>query len=602
MAVLGGGERDLTIKLLADVDSFKKNMNSASKQTDDFGSKTGAAMKKVGIAVAAAAAAAGAFAVKFGVDAVKAASDLQETLSKTGEIFGDSAAQVEKFAAAAATTLGQSKQQALDAASTFAIFGKSAGLAGQDLVNFSTDFTVLASDLASFNNTSPEEAITAIGAALRGEAEPLRRYGVLLDDASLRQAALELGIISTTKQALTPQQKVLAAQKLIFEQTSTAQGDFARTSDGLANSQRILSAQFENVKTTVGTALLPIVTKLFQVVLTDVVPIFQRLSDTFSKNVTPQLEKLWQFIEKNLLPILKVWWNFLFRDLIPTLANALRPILDIILTGFQFLVDKVKENEEGFRTFLGIVDAVWQFLKTYVIPLFQTALITAINLVFRAIGDLIDGFGKVFEIIQKVARFLGFDLRFEIDKATNSTNANATATANAYRQFQEFNKTGKDDTLPLLTGMNNGFNSIASSSNAAAAGIKAVTEAQRAQRALDKELAALAAGGAAPPTISADLARFYRSELGLISQFGGKIEGINLRPTDPFYGFGKGGDVGLAISQRRGGSATATGNTIINVNGTVLDPEGTARAVQQVIQQSGGRAGFLNLSPVLAIE
>jgi hypothetical protein len=47
----------------------------------------------------------------------------------------------------------------------------------------------------------------------------LRQYGVLLDDASLRQAALELGIISTTKNALTPQQKVLAAQALIYKQT-----------------------------------------------------------------------------------------------------------------------------------------------------------------------------------------------------------------------------------------------------------------------------------------------------------------------------------------------------------------------------------------------
>ena len=75
---------------------------------------------------------------------------------------------------------------------------------------------------------------------MRGEAEPLRQYGVLLDDASLRQAALELGIISTTKNALTPQQKVLAAQALIYQQTGTAQGDFARTSDGLANKTRIL--------------------------------------------------------------------------------------------------------------------------------------------------------------------------------------------------------------------------------------------------------------------------------------------------------------------------------------------------------------------------
>jgi hypothetical protein len=110
---------------------------------------------------------------------------------------------------------------------------------------------------------------------LRGEAEPLRRYGVLLNDASLKQAALSLGIITTTTQALTPQQKVLAAQKLIFEQTTAAQGDFERTSDGLANTTRIVTAQLENMKTEIGTALLPIVLQLATAFSEKIIPNLQ---------------------------------------------------------------------------------------------------------------------------------------------------------------------------------------------------------------------------------------------------------------------------------------------------------------------------------------
>lgn len=197
-------------------------------------------------------------------DAITKASDLGETISKTGVLFGDNADRLVAWASQASTSIGQSQQSALDAATTFATFGRAAGLSGEDLVGFSTDFVTLASDLASFNNTSPEQAIEAIGAALRGEAEPLRAYGVLLDDASMRQAALKLGLIETTKEALTPQQKVLAAQALIYEQTSAAQGDFARTSDGLANSQRILTAQWTDMKTTLGQALLPAITPLVQ--------------------------------------------------------------------------------------------------------------------------------------------------------------------------------------------------------------------------------------------------------------------------------------------------------------------------------------------------
>lgn len=217
--------------------------------------------KKVAIAVGAAAVGAGVAAVGLLASTIEPASDLSETINKTSEIFKDSSAVILDWSKTASTSVGLSQQAALDAASMFGVFGKSAQLAGNDLINFSKDNLTLAADLASFFNTSVEDAAVAMQAAFRGETEPIRKYGILLDDASMRQAALRLGIISTTKEALTPQQKVLAAQALIWEQTKDAQGDFARTSDGLANSQRILQARMEDLKATVGTALLPVVTK-----------------------------------------------------------------------------------------------------------------------------------------------------------------------------------------------------------------------------------------------------------------------------------------------------------------------------------------------------
>lgn len=197
--------------------------------------------------------------------AVGAGSDLNETANKIDVVFGQASDSINDFAQAADDALGQSTQSALDAAATFGVFGKSAGLSGDDLAGFATRLTGLSSDLASFYNTSPEEAIEAIGAALRGESEPIRKYGVLLDDATLRQKAFEMGLISTTKQALTPAQKVLASYNVILDQTADAQGDFARTSDGLANQQRIMAAQTENLKTRLGGALVPAVQKLMQV-------------------------------------------------------------------------------------------------------------------------------------------------------------------------------------------------------------------------------------------------------------------------------------------------------------------------------------------------
>jgi len=245
------GGKTLTVYLAADLKKFNSGMKQAETGLKGFGDKLSSF---IGPALIAAGAAAGAFATKIAVDAVGAASDLAETQNKVGVIFGDSSRSILDFAENAVTALGQTRTQALEASATFAQFGKSAGLSGASLVNFSTELVTLSADLASFNNSSPEEAITAIGSALRGEAEPMRRFGVLLDDATLKARAMQMGIYEGSG-ALTQQQKVLAAHQEILAQTGDAQGDFARTADGLANTQRILQAAVEDAKAEIGEGL-----------------------------------------------------------------------------------------------------------------------------------------------------------------------------------------------------------------------------------------------------------------------------------------------------------------------------------------------------------
>ena len=210
--------------------------------------------------------------------AIKAASDFEEATSKVNVIFGRASKSVKDFANTAARELGQSKQSVLDAAGAFGTFGKAAGLAGEDLSTFTTDFVTLSTDLASFNNTTPEEAVQAIGAALRGEAEPLRRFGVLLNDATLKAEAMKLGIYDGSG-ALTAQQKILAAQAAIYKQTGDAQGDFARTADNLANKQRTLSALFKDFQIQLGQKLLP--------AATDFANGLVKINDAFSNMPTP---------------------------------------------------------------------------------------------------------------------------------------------------------------------------------------------------------------------------------------------------------------------------------------------------------------------------
>jgi hypothetical protein len=549
------GSRTLKLNILAETKGLTDGLNKANKQVTGASGGLSNAFDKVKLAAIAATAAGAAFAVKFGKDAIIAASDLSETIAKAGEIFGDTSKQIEAFAATAATSLGQSKQQAIDAATTFAVFGKSAGLAGDDLVKFSTDFTVLASDLASFNNTTPDEAITAIGAALRGEAEPLRRFGVLLDDATLRSAALELGIISSTKNALTPQQKVLAAQEVIFRQTADAQGDFARTSDGLANSQRILAAQLENVKITIGTALLPIATELFA---------------SFSKRLIPAVENFASTFRDDLIPYIE-------REVLPAFADLKTSIFGIG-DALQLTNDELKESSVLTTAFkMTVRDFVPATVKGFADV--ANAVVTLLDVLRRAVAFLQGDFDTAFR---------EFENRF---KETNEQiNKVDQSTVNAYKQFQFFSKVTKDEVIPATTALTTGTNALTVSNTALAASSRQVTVALKEQFTAAQSLDLIRSGFGSAVGVSGGFGlpggESIRSAAELVGQFGGLVPGFNQLPTDPFFGFGRGSDIG-SFKQGSGGVVN------INVNGTVIDPEGAARAIEQLISDSNARGGSL---------
>ena len=376
--------RTLKLEVLAETSQFVKGMDKANKETLTFGDKLGDFAKKAGIALAAVGAAAGAMAIKIGKEAIAAASDLAESTSKVGVIFGDVSEEIKKFAAQAASSLGQTRTQAQNAASTFATFGKAAGLTGQDLSKFSIDFVKLASDLASFNNTSVDQAINALGAALRGEAEPIRSYGVLLNDATLKAKAMEMGIYDG-EGALTAQQKVLAAHQVVLSQTTDAQGDFARTADGMANSQKILTARLEEAKVTLGEALLPIALNLVNMFNDKFLPIIEKIAGAFSSPEGKGLtDKVGQFVKEA-------------RDF-------LTPIIDSVRDAFEKVSGAISQNKGNFEDILDVIKSVYNFFVTYLVPFLKFQVVNAINgigtafqVVANVIGPVVGGIARIIE-------------------------------------------------------------------------------------------------------------------------------------------------------------------------------------------------------------
>lgn len=279
----GKGAQGGIDKTAASATRFGGVMTSIQKPTSKFGGvMQGVGMgvlQGVGIAgFMGATAAAGAFVEGIG-RSISAASDLNETISKSKVVFGDRAQDLIDWSQGAATAIGMSQNAALGAAATYGNLFVSMGLAEEKSADMSQSLVTLAGDLASFNNVDPTEALDALRSGLVGETEPLKRFGVNLNEATLSQKALEMGLISTTKGTLPAAIKAQAAYALIIEQTKTAQGDFARTSDGLANQQRIAAARVEDAFAEMGQAILPLAAEIVPMLTGAMVALVRGISD-----------------------------------------------------------------------------------------------------------------------------------------------------------------------------------------------------------------------------------------------------------------------------------------------------------------------------------
>ena len=224
-------------------------VKSASKMQQAWGKLRDAMKNPLVTAVSAGA------VILFAKNAVQSFAEVEDATDALTSTFGESGENLVAWANTTAISFNLSRREALNAAQTMAVFGDSAGVAGEELEEFAISLTERAAEAASFFGGTTQDAVTAFGSALRGEMEPIRKYGVLLDDATLRTRAFEMGLTSTTTQALTPQQKTLAAYNAIMEQTTRVQGDVARTADSMGNQIKQSQAQMENLRSSVGETL-----------------------------------------------------------------------------------------------------------------------------------------------------------------------------------------------------------------------------------------------------------------------------------------------------------------------------------------------------------
>lgn len=260
-----------------------------AREVDKGAPAAGAAGKRVGVSVFKGIL--GSAIVLKGLDvvgqffggAIRGSTDLNETISKSKTIFGDAYKSVERWGDGASKALGLSKAAALEAAANFGNMFTQLGYTADAAADVSQKTVQMAADLGSFNNIPTADVADRISAALRGEYDSLQALIPNINAARVEQEAMTISGKANADE-LTAQEKAAAVLAIVARDGSAAMGDYARTADGAANTQKTLTASLEDQQAKLGTVLMPIWREFLSFLTTTAIPTLTTIVGWIDKN------------------------------------------------------------------------------------------------------------------------------------------------------------------------------------------------------------------------------------------------------------------------------------------------------------------------------
>ena len=345
------GTRALTLKLLADVDNFTKNLDKADKDVASFGDKVGDFGKKAGLAFAAAGAAAVAYAGKLAIDGVKSA-------------IADAAAQ-EKLALTLKNVTGATDAQIAATEDYITKTSLAFGVTDDDLrpslerlaratgdVEKAQKLQTVAIDVAAGSGKSLEAVTNAMAKAAEGNTAALSKLGIGLTSAQLKTMSMD---------------QITAKLASTFENQASTQAD---TFQGKLNR---LTIAFDEGKETVGAYILDAITPMVEVLVKNVIPAIQ----DFTSNLGEKLQ-----------PVMKI----------------IQPIINGLRSAFSSVSAALRNNNEELQPFYNFMKAIYNFAKDYLAPVIGETL----GLAFKALGKIIAGIIDTFaDFIDKISKIKG---------------------------------------------------------------------------------------------------------------------------------------------------------------------------------------------------
>jgi hypothetical protein len=343
------GTRALTLKLLADVDNFTKNLDKADKDVATFGDKIAKFGKMAGAAFAAAGAAAVAYAGKLAIDGVKSAIEdeaaqakLANTLRNVTKATDDQVAATEDYILKTSLATGVADDELRPSLDRLTRATKDLDKAQQ--------LQTLALDIAAGSGKSLQAVTESLSKAQEGNLAGLSRLGVGLDKAELKTLTFDQ---ITAKLAGTFENQA-------SKQADTFQGKLAR-----------LTVAFDEGKETVGAYILDAITPMVEALV---------------KNVIPAIQDFTSNLGDKLAPVMKV----------------IQPIINGLRSAFNSVRDSLASNNDELRPFFNLVRNIADFVVTYMAPAIGETLGLAFKALGKIISTIIDQFANFVDNITKI--------------------------------------------------------------------------------------------------------------------------------------------------------------------------------------------------------
>lgn len=401
--------QSIKISVTADTKKFRSELGKIGQSEGGMG-KLKQGLSALGVGMKGAAAGAAAFgataAFAIGKQAVDAASKLQQSVGAVDDVFKSSAKQVHSYAKNAAEAVGLSRNQYNEMATLIGTQLKNGGTAVNQLADQANKVIKIGADLSAQFGGNTKDAVDALSAALKGERDPIEKYGISLTQNAIDAEAAALGYKKVNGQ-LTTQATQAATLSLIQKQSADSTGKFARETDTLAHKQQVLSAKWEDAKAKLGEKLIPAVTKITGLISDKVIPIFEKLSPVLGgviKIVGGGLALAWVALLKTMQGV--VW---VFQGLWELIKGAFSLGVAGVQAAMSGLATAVGWAWEGvkavFSGAVAVVKAVWEGFVALlrggatVISAVFTGIATVASWVWTGIKAVISGAGAVIQAV-----------------------------------------------------------------------------------------------------------------------------------------------------------------------------------------------------------